>query len=128
MNPENMRFTKNHEWISITENTGTVGITDYAQRSLGDITFVEMPLEGKEVYKGEEVCSIESAKAASPIYAPLDGVVDEGNSEVEDMPSLVNESPYESGWIYKIHVSDLDELELLMDYTEYNLFVEKSED
>ena len=128
MNPENMKFTKNHEWISITENTGTVGITDYAQRALGDITFVELPVEGREVIRGQEVCSIESAKAASAIYAPLDGVVDQVNRDVEEMPNLVNESPYESGWIFKMHVADLDELELLMDYTEYNLFVERIEE
>jgi len=127
MIPEDLKYSKNHEWISVTGNTGTVGITDHAQSALGDITFVEMPVDGKEVAEGDEVCSIESAKAASPIYAPIGGVIMEGNTEVESAPNLVNESPYGEGWIYKIHVTDLDELETLMNADEYDQFLDRGE-
>ncbi len=122
-NPENLKYTEQHEWIKMEGGTATVGITDHAQDALGDITFVELPAPGDELSRDAEACSIESAKAASPICAPVGGKIAEINEKLEDSPELVNSDPYGEGWIFKIHVSDSTEIESLMDAEMYENFL-----
>lgn len=118
-------FTEDHEWIDVDGETGTVGITDYAQGQLGDIVFVDVPEEGKEVSKGDEAAVVESVKAASDVYTPVSGTVIEGNGELSDNPALVNEDPEGEGWFFKLTLSDLSELDGLMDEAKYEAFVAK---
>ncbi|QNA84753.1 glycine cleavage system protein GcvH [Sphingomonas sp. So64.6b] len=118
-------FTEDHEWIDVDGDIGTVGISDYAQGQLGDIVFVDVPEEGKELTKGDEAAVVESVKAASDVYAPATGTVLESNDDLADTPGLVNEDPEGDGWFYKITLSDPSELESLMDETAYAAFVAK---
>ncbi len=118
-------FTEDHEWIDVDGDIGTVGISDYAQGQLGDIVFVDVPEEGKELTKGDEAAVVESVKAASDVYAPASGTVLESNDDLADTPGLVNEDPEGDGWFYKITLSDPSELENLMDETAYAAFVAK---
>jgi glycine cleavage system H protein len=118
-------FSEDHEWIDIDGEIGTVGITEYAQSQLGDIVFVEVPDEGKELSKGDDAAVVESVKAASDVYSPVSGTVIEGNPDLADDPSLVNSSPEEDGWFFKITLTDQSELEGLMDETAYAAFVSK---
>jgi glycine cleavage system H protein len=118
--PSELRYTEQHEWIRVEGAVGTVGITDYAQEHLGDITFVELPTVGREVAKGGEACSVESAKAASSIYAPASGKVTEINEALEEDPAPVNDAPYGDGWIFKIELSDPAEVDSLMDADAYD--------
>ena len=121
--PENLKYTKEHEWISVEGNVAKIGITDHAQAELTDIVFVELPQNGKQVETGDPVAVVESVKAASDIYAPIDGKIVEGNADLETDPSLVNTSPYEKGWIYKIEISNSSQVEALMTSEDYNSFV-----
>lgn len=116
-------FTEDHEWIEVDGDAATVGITDYAQGQLGDIVFVEVPEEGKELAKGDDAAVVESVKAASDVYAPVSGVVIEGNSDLDDNPALVNEDPEGEGWFFKMTLTDPSELEALMDEAKYEAFV-----
>lgn len=116
-------FTKDHEWITIDGNTGTVGITAYAAKQLGDITFVEPPKTGKTVKKGDVLCAIESVKAASDIFTPVSGRVLECNPRLDAEPGLVNESPEQDGWIAKMEISDRTEASGLMNRTDYQKLV-----
>lgn len=116
-------FTNEHEWIDVDGDTATVGITDYAQGQLGDIVFVEVPEEGREVSKGGEAAVVESVKAASDVYAPVSGTVTEGNAALTDDPSLVNSDPENSGWFFKLTLADKGELDGLMDEAAYKDFV-----
>ena len=125
--PKDLKYTKEHEWAKEEGDTALLGITDFAQHSLGDVVFVELPEVGTQLKKGEAFGSVESVKAASDIYSPLSGEVIEINSELEDHPELLNESPYEKGWIIKIRVSDSGESTELMNEAEYAEFVEKEE-
>jgi len=118
-------FTEDHEWIEVDGDVATVGITDYAQSQLGDIVFVEVPDEGKELSKGDDAAVVESVKAASDVYAPVSGTVVEGNAALGDSPALVNEDPEGEGWFFKMTLSDESELEGLMDETKYQAFVSK---
>ena len=118
-------FTEDHEWIDLDGDTATVGITDYAQGQLGDIVFVEVPEEGKQVAKGDDAAVVESVKAASDVYAPVSGTVIEGNPALEDNPALVNEDPEGEGWFFKMSLSDTSELDGLMDEAKYADFVSK---
>jgi glycine cleavage system H protein len=120
MNPETLRYSEQHEYAGVEGNTATCGITDYAQGSLGDITFVELPDVGKELKKGEEACAIESAKAASSVYAPVSGKIVAVNEALEDDPAPVNDDPYGDGWIFKIEMADASEAEQLMDAAAYD--------
>jgi glycine cleavage system H protein len=116
------RYTKDHEYIRIEGETGTVGITDYAQSQLGDVVFVELPEVGRKVAKGGEAAVVESVKAASEVYAPVSGEVVEVNAALEGTPGTVNEDPAGSGWFVKIRLSDPAELDGLMseaDYADY---------
>ena len=115
-------FTDEHEWIDLEGDTATVGITDYAQGQLGDIVFVELPDVGAMVEKGKDAAVVESVKAASDVYAPLSGEVVEVNENLDDDPALVNSTPEEGGWFFKMTVSDKSELEGLMDDKAYKSF------
>ena len=119
-----IKFTEDHEWISVEGDTGTVGITNYAQEQLGDIVFVELPEAGKELAKGDEVAVVESVKTASEIYSPLTGEVIESNDVLADEPSQVNSDAEGKGWFFKIKMSDPSELDNLMDAAAYKSFVE----
>lgn len=118
-------YTEDHEWVEVDGDTGTVGISDYAQGQLGDIVFVEVPDEGKDVAKGDDVAVVESVKAASDVYSPVSGTVIEGNAALGDTPELVNEDPEGDGWFFKLTLSDPAELESLMDEAAYAAFVAK---
>jgi glycine cleavage system H protein len=118
-------FTEDHEWVDVDGEVATVGITDYAQAQLGDIVFAEVPDEGKEFAQGDEAAVVESVKAASDIYAPVSGTVIESNADLDVEPALVNSSPEEDGWFFKLTLSDPSELEELMDEAAYSAFVAK---
>lgn len=115
--PDNLLYSKSHEWADIDGDTAVVGITDYAQELLGDITFVELPAVGDTIAAGTEMGSIESVKAASELYAPVSGEVIAVNESLEDSPEKVNESAYEAGWLLKVRISD--EPKNLLSATEY---------
>ncbi|MWV29041.1 glycine cleavage system protein GcvH [Aurantiacibacter rhizosphaerae] len=117
-------FTEEHEWIDIEGDTATIGITDYAQAQLGDIVFVETPQSGTELAKSKEAAVVESVKAASDVYAPISGTVTEGNAALEEEPELVNSSPEDEGWFFRMSISDTAELEGLMDEAAYKAFCE----
>lgn len=118
-------FTEDHEWIDVDGDTATVGITEYAQSQLGDIVFVEVPAEGKEVSKGDDAAVVESVKAASDVYAPVSGTVIEGNEALADNPALVNEDPEGEGWFFKLTLADTSELDSLMNDSAYQDYVSK---
>lgn len=120
----NVKFTEDHEWISVEGDTATVGITDYAQEQLGDVVFVDLPEAGKELAKGDEAAVVESVKAASEIYSPLTGEVTESNEALADESGLVNSDAQGAGWFFKIKFSDASELSELMDEAAYKTFVE----
>jgi len=117
------RYTKDHEYIRIEGDTGTVGITDYAQGQLGDVVFVELPSLGKALAKGGEAAVVESVKAASEVYAPVSGEVVAVNSELEAAPGTVNEDPAGKGWFVKLKLTDTAELEGLLSEAEYQDYV-----
>ena len=116
-------FSEDHEWIEVDGDTGTVGITDYAQGQLGDITFVELPDAGTAVKKGDAPCVVDSVKAASDVYAPVSGTVTEGNAALEGEPELVNSDPETGGWLFRLTLSDPSELDGLMDRAAYDAYV-----
>ena len=118
-------FTEDHEWIDVEGSIGTVGISEYAQGQLGDIVFVDVPADGRELSKGDEAAVVESVKAASDVYSPVSGNVLEGNAALVDDPSLVNSDAEGEGWFFKITLSDPSEVEALMDETAYEAFVSK---
>ena len=117
-------YSEEHEWISVDGNTGTVGITDFAQEQLGDIVFAEVTKENEEVTKDDEVAVVESVKAASDIFSPVSGLISEVNVLLEDAPETINSDPLENGWIFKITITNPNELDDLMDLDSYNKFVE----
>lgn len=116
-------YTKDHEWLAVSGDTATVGITDYAQGQLGDVVFVELPPVGSPLSKGKEAAVVESVKAASEVYAPISGTVTEGNADLEADPSLVNTAPEDGGWFFRMTVGDASELEGLMDEAAYRAMV-----
>ncbi len=118
--PANLKYTASHEWVLDNgDGTVTVGITDHAQELLGDVVFVEVPEVGRAVEKGEEFSLVESVKAASDIYSPVTGEVVAVNEALEDSPETINESAFEDGWIAKIKLSDVSELDDMLDATAY---------
>ena len=121
-------YTKDHEWINVEDNMGTVGITDYAQSALGDVTYIELPQKDAEVEQFEQFVSVESVKAASDIFAPMSGRVVEVNHKLEDNPGLINKDCYEKGWIAKIELSNADETSSLMTADEYRKYLETIEE
>ncbi len=125
MNPKHLKYTENHEWIRDDGEVYTVGITDYAAEQLGDITYVELPVLGAVVRQNEEVATVESVKAASDVYAPVGGQIAAINEELEDSPEIVNKSPYEDGWFFKIEGINVKELDKLMDAARYEAFLKE---
>ena len=117
-------YSEEHEWLTVDGNTGTVGITDFAQEQLGDIVFAEVTKENEEVTKDDEVAVVESVKAASDIFSPVSGRISEVNVLLEDAPETINSDPLENGWIFKITITNPNELDDLMDLDSYNKFVE----
>jgi glycine cleavage system H protein len=117
------RFSKDHEWIDVSGEVGTVGITDYAQGQLGDITFVELPEVGAAVGKGDAVSVVDSVKAASDVYSPVSGEVVAVNDALSDAPELVNSDAMASGWLFRVRLSDPGELDALMDETAYTQYI-----
>ena len=117
-------FTDEHEWIDVDGDIATVGITDYAQGQLGDIVFVELPAVGTSVAKGKDAAVVESVKAASDVYAPIDGEVTETNGALEEDPALVNTAPEGEGWFFKMTIADAGQLEGLMDAGAYKAFID----
>ncbi|MFH1092782.1 MAG: glycine cleavage system protein GcvH [Candidatus Omnitrophota bacterium] len=122
--PDGLFYTKEHEWVKIEGNKAKMGITDYAQSSLGDITFVELPNKDAKCAQFKQIAAIESVKAASDIYAPLSGRVIQINEQVKNNPELINQSPYEQGWFLAIEISDKKEKDNLMDSAGYKKFLE----
>jgi glycine cleavage system H protein len=117
-------YSEEHEWITIDGETGTVGITGFAQEQLGDIVFVEVIKENKDVAKDEEVAVVESVKAASDIFSPVSGLIVEANALLEDAPETINNDPLERGWIFKMTIANPRELDSLMNLDSYKQFVE----
>jgi glycine cleavage system H protein len=117
-------FTKDHEWIEIDGDTGTVGITDYAQSQLGDITFVELPDAGAALTKGAAASVVDSVKAASDVYAPVSGTVSASNEALTDAPELVNTDAETEGWLFQLTLTDTAELEGMMDKAAHDAYVE----
>jgi glycine cleavage system H protein len=118
-----IKYTDEHEWISIEGDVGTIGISAYAQEQLGDVVFVDVPQAGRKVAKGESVAVVESVKAASDIYAPASGEVVEANAALADTPGDVNVEPMGKGWFFKMKLADKSELDGLMDQAAYDAFV-----
>ena len=119
-----MKFTEDHEWVLVKGNEATVGITDYAQKQLGDIVFVEGPKLGSPVKSGDEAGVVESVKAASEIYTPISGTILIVNKDLEDNPSLLNSAPETDGWIFKLTDINPEDLNNLMDLSSYETFLE----
>lgn len=121
---EGLLYSESHEWVRAENGTAEIGITDYAQKSLGNIVYVDMPDEDDEVSQNEEFGAVESVKAASDLYSPVSGTVTEKNDALEDEPGLLNKDPY-GNWIIRVSLSDLSELDSLMDADAYKEFLDK---
>lgn len=117
--PQSLKYTKDHEWIKVDGDIATVGITDFAQGELGDIVYVEIETEGEEIEKGEVFGTVEAVKTVSDLFMPVSGTVEEVNTDLEGSPELVNEDPYEKGWMIKIRMSDQSDLNELLDADAY---------
>ena len=116
---EELKYTETHEWVHIKGNTAVIGITDHAQSELTDIVFTELPEVGKKISKGDELCVVESVKSVSEIYTPLSGKVIKVNSNLEDTPEIINEKPYDDGWLVEIEITNKDEISSLLDAEKY---------
>ncbi len=125
LTPEELRYHKDHAWVRVEGKKATMGITDFAQESLGDIVYIELPEEDSDVEKDVEMAEVESTKATSPILAPVSGRVVKVNKALEDGPEIINEEPYGKGWIAVIEMSDPSELDELMDFHGYGEFVKE---
>ena len=126
--PDDLLYTKDHEWIRVEKKIGVIGITDYAQKKLREVIYVELPNVNTKVKQKETLATVESVKATSDIYAPVSGKIVEVNLRLADSPELLNESPYEDGWIAKIEISDEKELDNLMEADEYRRYIEALEE
>jgi glycine cleavage system H protein len=123
--PPELRYTKEHEWVRVDGGIGTVGITDYAQDQLGDVVYVGLPSPGKQLTQLAVFGEIESVKAVSELYSPLTGEVVESNQALSDSPELINESPYDEGWIMKVRLADESEVDKLLTAEQYADFIER---
>ena len=123
MYPDNFRYTKEHEWVIVEGDTGTIGITDHAQQSLGDIVYVDLPKVGARVELGKSLGSVESVKAVSDIYAPLSGEVTEINNSLADAPEKLNQDPHGAAWLVKIYLSAPAEIQNLMSAADYQAYI-----
>src|SRR5438105_5594714 len=124
MTPEDNRYAKSHEYVHVESDVGTIGITDYAQKELGDVVFMELPQVGSQLEQGDELGSIESVKAVSELFAPVSGEVVEINEALAEKPELVNTDPYGDGWMVKIRLKDPTEVDELMSAEEYDEYIE----
>lgn len=120
-----MHYTDSHEWVKVTDSTATIGVSQFAQKELGDIVHVELPKVGAEVKKGQEIAVLESTKAAADVYAPVSGEIAEVNELLQNHPEIINESSEEKGWLVRLTLKDPAELESLMDQSKYEEFVNK---
>jgi glycine cleavage system H protein len=127
VNPKNLKYHREHDWARVEGDTAVFGLTSYAQETLGDIVYIELPEVGADVTAGTPYAEVESVKAVSDVYAPLSGSVVEINEEVVDAPELINESPYEDGWLIKVRLSDPSELEDLLGAEEYDELITEEE-
>lgn len=123
--PDNLKYTKEHEWIRIEGQSGWIGITDYAQSELGDIVYVEIPAVGTKIEKGKSFGTIEAVKAVSDLFAPITGEIAEVNAEMKDHPEIVNKDPYGTGWMVKIVITDPAQLSDLLDVHAYRSLISK---
>jgi len=121
--PQNLKYTKDHEWISVEGDTGTIGVTDYAQGELGDVVFVDIDQNKIEMIAGQSFGTIEAVKTVSEIYSPCNGKIIELNKKLSDEPQLINSDPYGEGWIVKIKISNPGELDVLLDSTAYGQLI-----
>ena len=117
------KFSKNHEWVVIADELATIGISDFAQKQLGDIVSVELPKSGDRFKQNDTIAIVDSIKASSDIYCPIGGVIEKINEELIDHPELINQSPYDSGWIVKIKPEDKNQVDSLMSQEQYEKFV-----
>ena len=124
MTPEDSRYAKSHEYVHVEGDVGTIGITDYAQKELGDVVFVELPQVGTQLELGDELGSIESVKAVSELFAPVSGEVVEINESLAEKPELVNTDPYGDGWMIKVKLSAPDEVDELMSAEDYEDYIQ----
>ncbi|MCL2072482.1 MAG: glycine cleavage system protein GcvH [Marinilabiliaceae bacterium] len=121
--PENLKYTKDHEWLGLDGNVATVGITDFAQSELGDIVFVEIETEGEDIEREEVFGTIEAVKTVSDLYMPLSGKVIEVNVDLTEQPDLVNKDPYGKGWMVKVEISNPEEIDVLLSDKQYKDFI-----
>jgi glycine cleavage system H protein len=126
--PKELRYSREHEWVAVEEDTAVIGITDYAQEQLGDVVYVELPEVGTQVTKDEAFGVVESVKAVSDIYAPVSGTVTEVNVDLTESPETINEDPYGDAWMIRVEMSDPGELDDLMTAAEYKKFVEEEQE
>jgi len=122
--PEDLLYTKSHEWVKVEDDRAIVGVTSYAQDQLVEVVFVELPEEGKEVKAGDTVATLESVKAVADVYAPVSGKIIEVNKQLENQPELVNQDPYGEGWILVIEIAGEEELHTLMKVSDYQSLIE----
>lgn len=125
MNPDDLKYHKEHTWVKVTGKKATIGITDYAQQSLGDIVYIDLPEVDMDVEANSEFGEIESTKTTSSLLSPVSGRVIDVNEELSESPETLNEDPYGKGWIAVIKLDDLSEIDDLMDYSEYTKYVEE---
>jgi glycine cleavage system H protein len=125
MNPEDLKYHKEHEWVRVDGKKATVGISDYAQGALGDIVYLDIPKVGRAVKFAEEITEIESTKTTSPLYAPVGGKIVEVNEKLKENPELINREPYGQGWVVVIEMSNPKDLDQLMSSKEYESYLEK---
>jgi glycine cleavage system H protein len=123
--PEGLKYSKEHEWVLVEDDVATIGITEFAQDELGDIVYVELPQVGEKISKDDPFGSVESVKAVSDIFAPISGSVVEVNDTLPNSPEIINEDPYEDGWLIKVQMTDKDELKGLMSSQDYAEFIEQ---
>lgn len=125
MNPENIRYHKEHTWVKVSGKRATVGITDHAQEALGDIVYIDLPDAETTFEANSELAEIESTKATSSVISPVSGTVIEVNEELVESPEIINEEPYGKGWVAVLEIDDASELDELMDSTEYERYLEE---
>ncbi len=123
--PKDLKYTKEHEWVKVEKNQAIIGITDYAQDSLGEVVYVELPQEGNQVTKSEPFGVVESVKAVSDLYAPVSGGITEVNDAIIDTPEAINDDPYGDAWLIKVELSNKDEIDELLSADEYVKFIEE---
>jgi glycine cleavage system H protein len=125
--PEELKYTKQHEWLKAQDGVATVGITDYAQSELGDIVFVELPQVGDAVSQGEPFGTIEAVKTVADLFSPVSGEVSEVNPKIEEDPAVMNKDPYGEGWMIKVEMSDASQADSLLSPADYRALIEKKE-